>query len=169
MLQNALGGNSKTIMIAAISPADVNFEESYSTLLYANQVKSIKNKAKINENPKDKFIRELREENERLKNMIENKQTGPHQNYDGKALLINLNDDPFLTGKLKHIVNDGMNVVGKPKAGLKTDIPIQGLGVVPDQNKISYDEKSGIMYIHPNENPKKNKTLVNGKLLTSDT
>lgn len=36
MLQNALGGNSKTSMIAAISPADVNFEESYSTLLYAN-------------------------------------------------------------------------------------------------------------------------------------
>lgn len=74
MLQNALGGNSKTIMIAAISPADVNFEESYSTLLYANQVKSIKNKAKINENPKDKFIWELWEENERLKNMIENRQ-----------------------------------------------------------------------------------------------
>ena len=54
-------------MIAAISPADVNYEESYSTLLYANQVKQIKNKAKINENPKDKFIRELREENEWLK------------------------------------------------------------------------------------------------------
>jgi len=60
-------------MIAAISPADVNFEESYSTLIYANQVKSIKNKAKINENPKDKFIWELWEENERLKNMIDNK------------------------------------------------------------------------------------------------
>jgi kinesin family member 1 len=61
-------------MIAAISPADINYEESYSTLLYANQVKQIKNKAKINENPKDKFIRELREENERLKQMIDNKQ-----------------------------------------------------------------------------------------------
>jgi len=40
---------------------------------------------------------------------------------------------------------------------------------VPDQNKISYDEKSGVMYIHPNESPKKNKTYVNGKLLTADT
>lgn len=64
--------------------------------------------------------------------MIDNKQPDQHTNYDGKALLINLNDDPFLTGKLKHIVNDGMNIVGKPKAGVKTDIPIQGLGVVPD-------------------------------------
>jgi kinesin family protein 1 len=73
MLQNALGGNSKTTMIAAISPADISFDETYSTLLYANQVKQIRNKAKINENPKDKFIRQLREENEKLKEMIENK------------------------------------------------------------------------------------------------
>lgn len=51
MLQNALGGNSKTAMIAAISPAAINYEETYSTLVYANQVKQIKNKAKINENP----------------------------------------------------------------------------------------------------------------------
>jgi hypothetical protein len=67
MLQNALGGNSKTSMIAALSPAGINFEETLSTLVYANQVKSIKNTAKINENPQDKLIRELKEENERLK------------------------------------------------------------------------------------------------------
>jgi len=49
MLQNALGGNSKTTMIAALSPADINYEETLSTLKYAYQVKSIKNSAKINE------------------------------------------------------------------------------------------------------------------------
>lgn len=54
-------------MIAALSPADINYEETLSTLVYANQVKSIRNKAKINENPQDKLIRELKEENERLK------------------------------------------------------------------------------------------------------
>jgi len=43
MLQNALGGNSKTTMIAALSPADINYEETLSTLKYAYQVKSIKN------------------------------------------------------------------------------------------------------------------------------
>jgi len=48
-----------------------------------------------------------------------------------------------LTGKLKHIINDGMNNAGKPRAGIKTDIPLQGLGIVPDHNKISFDEKSG--------------------------
>jgi hypothetical protein len=51
ILQNALGGNSKTTMIAAISPATFNYDETLSTLRYADQVKSIKNKAVINETP----------------------------------------------------------------------------------------------------------------------
>ena len=67
ILRNALGGNSKTTMIAALSPASVNYEETLSTLRYAWQVKSIKNEARINENPQEKLIRELREENEKLK------------------------------------------------------------------------------------------------------
>jgi hypothetical protein len=73
ILQNALGGNSKTSMIAALSPASVNYEETLSTLRYANQVKAIKNDAKINESAHDKLIRELREENERLKQMVDHK------------------------------------------------------------------------------------------------
>ena len=44
LLMNALGGNSKTIMIAAISPADINFDESLSTLRYADRAKQIKTK-----------------------------------------------------------------------------------------------------------------------------
>ncbi len=69
ILRNALGGNSKTTMIAALSPASVNYEETLSTLRYAWQVKSIKNEAKVNESPQEKLIRELREENERLKKL----------------------------------------------------------------------------------------------------
>ena len=67
MLQNALGGNSKTIMICALSPADTNYEETLSTLKYADRAKKIQNKAVVNESPQDKLIRELKEENERLK------------------------------------------------------------------------------------------------------
>ena len=70
ILQNALGGNSKTIMICAISPADVNFEESLSTLRYADRAKKIVNKAVINESLQDKMIRELKSENERLKKIL---------------------------------------------------------------------------------------------------
>ena len=73
ILQNALGGNSKTTMIAAISPATYNVEETLSTLRYAYQVKSIKNQAIVNETPQEKLIRELKEENERLKAMLEGK------------------------------------------------------------------------------------------------
>lgn len=59
LLMNALGGNSKTIMIAAISPADVNYEESLSTLRYADRAKQIKTRAIVNEDPTEKMIREL--------------------------------------------------------------------------------------------------------------
>lgn len=76
ILQNALGGNSKTIMICAISPATDNYDETLSTLRYADQAKKIKNKAIINENEQDKMIRELREENEKLKSMLGGFQPG---------------------------------------------------------------------------------------------
>lgn len=49
ILQNALGGNSKTLMICAISPASDNYDETLSTLRYADQAKKIKNNAVINE------------------------------------------------------------------------------------------------------------------------
>lgn len=67
ILKPFLGGNARTSMIAAVSPASINFDESVSTLRYAWQVKAIKNEAKINESPQDKMIRELREEIEKLK------------------------------------------------------------------------------------------------------
>ena len=71
MLQNALGGNSKTLMICALSPASSNYEETLGTLRYADRAKSIKNKAIVNESETEKLIRELKEENDRLKKMLE--------------------------------------------------------------------------------------------------
>ncbi|KAG0010303.1 kinesin-like protein Klp8, partial [Entomortierella chlamydospora] len=62
LLKDCLGGNSKTTMIAALSPADVNYDETLSTLRYADQAKKIKNKAVVNEDPNAKLIRELKEE-----------------------------------------------------------------------------------------------------------
>ena len=54
-------------MVAALSPASINYDETLSTLRYAWQVKAIKNKAVINESPQEKLIRELREEIEALR------------------------------------------------------------------------------------------------------
>ncbi|KAG7297671.1 hypothetical protein JYU34_018387 [Plutella xylostella] len=70
LLKDSLGGNSKTIMIAAISPADCNYGETLSTLRYANRAKNIINKPTINEDPNVKLIRELREEIEKLRKQI---------------------------------------------------------------------------------------------------
>lgn len=70
LLKDSLGGNSKTIMIAALSPADCNYSETLSTLRYANRAKNIINKPTINEDPNVKLIRELREEISKLKSML---------------------------------------------------------------------------------------------------
>jgi kinesin family member 13 len=71
ILQNALGGNSKTVMICALSPASINYEETLSTLRYADRAKKIQNKAVVNESEHDKMVRMLKEENLDLKRMIE--------------------------------------------------------------------------------------------------
>ena len=70
MLQDSLGGNTKTLMVAAISPADYNYDETMSTLRYANRAKNIKNKPKINEDPKDTMLREYKMEIERLRKLL---------------------------------------------------------------------------------------------------
>lgn len=67
LLEDSLGGNTKTLMIAAISPADDNYDETLGTLKYANRAKQIKNKPKINEDPKDAMLRKYQEELAALK------------------------------------------------------------------------------------------------------
>jgi len=66
-LQDSLGGNTKTVMIAACGPADYNTEETISTLRYASNAKRIQNKPRINEDPKDAMIREFHDEITRLR------------------------------------------------------------------------------------------------------
>ncbi|XP_070199882.1 osmotic avoidance abnormal protein 3-like isoform X2 [Littorina saxatilis] len=70
LLQDSLGGNTKTMMVACLSPADNNYDETLSTLRYANRAKNIKNKPKINEDPKDALLRQYQEEIEKLKAML---------------------------------------------------------------------------------------------------
>ncbi|KAM7366681.1 hypothetical protein PAMP_016096 [Pampus punctatissimus] len=70
LLKENLGGNSRTAMIAALSPADINYEETLSTLRYADRAKQIRCNAVINEDPNAKLIRELKGEVERLRNLL---------------------------------------------------------------------------------------------------
>ncbi|CAB1436649.1 unnamed protein product [Pleuronectes platessa] len=70
LLQDSLGGNTRTLMIACLSPADNNYEETLSTLRYANRAKSIQNRPRINEDPKDALLREYQEEIKSLRALI---------------------------------------------------------------------------------------------------
>jgi len=72
LLQDSLGGNTKTVMIAAISPASASYEETLSTLRYASRAKNIKNRPVINEDPKDALLRQYEVEIKKLREMIEN-------------------------------------------------------------------------------------------------
>merc|ERR1719446_1186371 len=73
LLQDSLGGNTKTVMVANCGPADYNYDETLSTLRYAYRAKSIKNKPRINEDPKDAMIREFQDEIARLKEKLAQK------------------------------------------------------------------------------------------------
>lgn len=68
--QDNLGGNSRTVMVATISPAADNYEETLSTLRYADRAKRIVNHAVVNEDPNARIIRELRQEVEALREML---------------------------------------------------------------------------------------------------
>uniref|UniRef100_A0A8C7Z7P7 Kinesin-like protein n=1 Tax=Oryzias sinensis TaxID=183150 RepID=A0A8C7Z7P7_9TELE len=70
LLQDSLGGNARTVMVANIGPASYNVEETLTTLRYANRAKNIKNKPRINEDPKDAMLRTFQEEILRLKEQL---------------------------------------------------------------------------------------------------
>lgn len=80
LLQDSLGGNTKTVMIAAVSPADYNYEETLSTLRYAARAKAIKNKPRVNEDPKDALLKEYEEEIKKLKEMLQKMSQGQSVN-----------------------------------------------------------------------------------------
>ncbi|XP_068996825.1 kinesin-like protein KIF1B isoform X11 [Embiotoca jacksoni] len=70
LLRENLGGNSRTAMVAALSPADINYDETLSTLRYADRAKNIKCNAIINEDPNNKLVRDLKDEVARLKELL---------------------------------------------------------------------------------------------------
>ncbi|CAB3989872.1 kinesin KIF3B [Paramuricea clavata] len=85
LLQDSLGGNAKTVMVANMGPASYNYEETLTTLRYANRAKNIKNKPKINEDPKDALLREFQEEIARLKTELQTRGKGGEKGRSKRA------------------------------------------------------------------------------------
>ena len=93
-LQDSLGGNTKTLMVACLSPADNNYDETLSTLRYANRAKNIQNKPRINEDPKDTMLREYQEEIKKLRQMLET--SNPNGDIGKFFLFVLFNNHYFL-------------------------------------------------------------------------
>lgn len=255
LLKESLGGNAKTMMLAAISPADVNFDETLSTLRYADSAKQIKNAAIVNEDPTQKLIRELQEEVERLRTLLTEKEaavaagatkatemtngastdgnassgspeasgdevfeiktqlaenvrlmqdlgkswderrkeseilsrqrtqtllqlgiSSTHPTDDSRTPnLVNLNEDPILTGALVYYLYPGETPVGRfdsgsssdaaPTAGHPTKIQLLGLGVASSHCVLINNGEEGGVVIEPREGG--STTFVNGQRLSS--
>uniref|UniRef100_A0A0A9X260 Kinesin-like protein unc-104 n=2 Tax=Lygus hesperus TaxID=30085 RepID=A0A0A9X260_LYGHE len=88
LLRENLGGNSKTAMIAAISPADINYDETLSTLRYADRAKAIRCNAVVNEDANAKLIRELKEEIQRLRDLLKAEGIEVQEGDDGVVKVI---------------------------------------------------------------------------------
>jgi kinesin family protein 3/17 len=93
LLMDSLGGNSKTVMIANIGPADYNIEETLTTLRYADRAKNIKNAPKVNEDPKDAMIKKYKDELERLKAALAKANGGIEMSVNELVSDNNINDD----------------------------------------------------------------------------
>ncbi|XP_069810485.1 kinesin-like protein KIF28 [Dendropsophus ebraccatus] len=176
LLQSALGGNSRTVMVAAVSPADICYEETLSTLRYAERAKKIKNKAVINASPTERLLKELKAENNKLLSRLaglgssgrkveqetklrrllaENELriqamqsawelqlqearkeweqqfaaiTQERRMMQSFPYLLNINEDPQLSGVLKHFIQEGTSDVGQAAAN---EVTLRGLGILP--------------------------------------
>jgi kinesin family protein 3/17 len=126
LLQDSLGGNTKTVMIAAVSPADYNYDETLSTLRYASRAKQIKNKPKINEDPKDALLREYENEIKQLKAALAELQNGG----GNSALLMKQMTESFKNAESHMEMGKSLNeVIG----GLRG--PSQGGGLAEISNQ----------------------------------
>ena len=108
LLADSLGGNTKTVMFANVSPASFNYEETVGTLRYASRAKLIKNAPKINEDPKDALLRKYEEEIKALKAQLGNNGIGNNVNLGVES---NGNDEEkeMLLRKIKELESGMIN------------------------------------------------------------
>ncbi|RWS14549.1 kinesin-like protein KIF28P, partial [Dinothrombium tinctorium] len=177
LLMNALGGNSKTIMIAAISPADINYDETLSTLRYDEmRLKEMQKKweeemkAVMAENERKMFeMKQTYEEKLQIKESEEQlKKT--NENGDEKALkedekrlnphLSNLNFDEQLSGKIVHIIKPGSNTIGKADS---CDIVLYGPRI-QEHHATIYRKEKGNVVLEPKDDTCR--ILLNGDPVT---
>ncbi|XP_015767513.1 PREDICTED: kinesin-like protein KIF16B [Acropora digitifera] len=173
LLKDSLGGNSKTIMIATISPADVNYAETLSTLRYANRAKNIINKPTVNEDANVKLIRQLRAQIDALKNMISPELLGEAEMAAAKKLSENEARVTELTDKWKDRWKETQKILEEREmklqqegVGIKMDSVLPHLVLVNDDllstGIVVYHLKEGLTTVGLAENSKKQDIVISG-------
>jgi len=171
LLKESLGGNAKTIMIAAISPSEDNFAESLNTLRYASRAKVITNKARINEDPNVKIIRELKEEIERLRMLLTErtvpmtKPTGKQQDVkqehdDNIKLMEQLEASQKIIEQLQMTSEDKEKRTAEIQRARQRALADAGLSVTDQGELVGIDAKKTPHFINLNEDPMMTGCLV---------
>ncbi|KAI6151632.1 hypothetical protein BKA82DRAFT_1001661 [Pisolithus tinctorius] len=178
LLKDSLGGNSKTAMIAAISPAD--YEETLSTLRYADQAKKIKNKAVVNEDPNAKLVRELKEELELLRARVATsggedafdptvppeKQKVTYQTKDGKIKTVTkaeLQEQMEASEKLMQSLNETWEdkLARTQEVQKEREKALEELGITVEKNNVGvHTPKKMPHLVNLNEDPLMSECLI---------
>ncbi|XP_050727701.1 kinesin-like protein KIF13A isoform X3 [Eriocheir sinensis] len=144
LLKDNLGGNSRTVMVATVSPAADNFEETLSTLRYADRAKRIVNHAVVNEDPNAKIIRELREEVETLRTQLQSlrqmTRDGPGSLQEEESLNEKLHESEKLITNLSETWENKLKKTERvqqerQQALEKMGISVQASGISVEKNK----------------------------------
>ncbi|KAH8401746.1 hypothetical protein KR009_007617, partial [Drosophila setifemur] len=135
LLKDNLGGNSRTVMVATISPSADNYEETLSTLRYADRAKRIVNHAVVNEDPNARIIRELRHEVETLRSMLKHATGSPVGDVQDKlAESENLMKQISQTWEEKLVKTERIQNE-RQQALEKMGISVQASGIMVEKNK----------------------------------
>ncbi|XP_043645613.1 kinesin-like protein KIF13B isoform X6 [Drosophila teissieri] len=135
LLKDNLGGNSRTVMVATISPSADNYEETLSTLRYADRAKRIVNHAVVNEDPNARIIRELRHEVETLRSMLKHATGSPVGDVQDKlAESENLMKQISQTWEEKLVKTERIQNE-RQQALEKMGISVQASGIKVEKNK----------------------------------
>ncbi|XP_034018144.1 kinesin-like protein KIF3C isoform X2 [Thalassophryne amazonica] len=119
LLQDSLGGNAKTVMVATLGPASQHYDETLTTLRYANRAKNIQNQPRVNEDPKDALLREFQREIARLKAQLKHRKWRSKQKkelVDGETWERDGDEDTEIEDEVE---KDGQEYVMQEAQGLE--------------------------------------------------
>ncbi|XP_072940106.1 kinesin-like protein KIF13A isoform X5 [Epargyreus clarus] len=153
LLKDNLGGNSKTVMVATISPAADNYEETLSTLRYADRAKRIVNHAVVNEDPNARIIRELRQEVEALKEMLKHATGSPV----GEDVHEQLAQSEHLMKEMSRTWEEKLVETGRVQSERQQALEKMGISVQASGIKV---EKNKYYLVNLNADPSLNELLV---------